>query len=222
MRSLVIVAAAMSFAGALVVTSSGCGAAGSGDAPDDDAEVDEPSAEDSGSSHGDARADGGKTTPTDSGGGHADTHAGVDTTPTPTPPAAADTSPPPSTDDLQRCVDLINVYRAKVSKKPLGRSSALETFAAAGAQADSKTGSAHGHFISTSGGGIAWAENEIPGWPLESSGVRGVLEDGLQMMWDEGPGGGHHDNMASTEYTEVGCGVFVTSGKEVWIVQDFR
>jgi hypothetical protein len=65
------------------------------------------------------------------------------------------------------------------------------------------------------------AENAVPGWPM-GSGVRSVVAEGLEMMWDEGPGGGHYENMASRRYSEVGCGVYVTSGNRVWVVQNFR
>ena len=166
----------------------------------------------------------------DGGGGSADGRPSGDGAPTPPsdtgpppPPPVVDAGPPPATSDLAHCVDVINSYRAKVGAKPYARSAALEAFAAEGAKEDSVSGSPHGHFMSTSGGGVAWAENEIPGWPADGSGgVRGVIDDGLKMMWDEGPGGGHHDNMASGEYTEAGCGLFVTADKQVWVVQDFH
>ncbi|MEO7094419.1 MAG: CAP domain-containing protein [Polyangiales bacterium] len=141
----------------------------------------------------------------------------------PPPPPPVDGGAPLPADDLQRCVDVINAYRAKLGRTAYRRSAALEAFAAEGAKQDSKSGSPHGHFMSTSGGSIAWAENEISGWSLDDSGsVRVVLEDGLKMMWGEGPGGGHYENMASRTYKEVGCGIYVTAGKDVWIVQDFK
>ena len=40
------------------------------------------------------------------------------------------------------------------------------------------------------------------------------------MMWAEGRGGGHYDNLAG-RYTQVGCGVFV-DGDLVTVVQAFR
>jgi hypothetical protein len=42
------------------------------------------------------------------------------------------------------------------------------------------------------------------------------------MMWNEGPGGGHYENMASTKLTRVACGFHVTSTATVWAVQDFQ
>ena len=50
-------------------------------------------------------------------------------------------------------------------------------------------------------------------------GVQGALGQGLQMMWDEGPRGGHYRNMAARR-SEIGCGIFVNLG-EVTIVQEF-
>jgi uncharacterized protein YkwD len=132
-------------------------------------------------------------------------------------------TPAPYETELQHCVDVINQYRATNGKPALARSSALEAYAAAGAQSDSASGSPHGHFIATQGGGVAWAENEIPGWDMSYGGgsVSGVIDGGLQMMWDEGPGGGHYENMNSGSYTQVGCGIYVTPANEVWVVQDF-
>jgi uncharacterized protein YkwD len=127
--------------------------------------------------------------------------------------------------DLQHCVDVINSYRATLSGVlPYARSSSLEQFAAVGAEDDSQTGEAHGHFIGTNGGnGVAYAENEIPGWPEDQYGsITAVIDQGMQMMWAEGPGGGHYDNMASTQYTQAGCGIYVTSDGSVWITTDFR
>jgi uncharacterized protein YkwD len=127
--------------------------------------------------------------------------------------------------DLQHCVDVINSYRATLSDVPAyTRSSSLEQFAAVGAEDDSQTGEAHGHFISTNGGnGVAYAENEIPGWPENQYGsITAVIDQGMQMMWAEGPGGGHYDNMSSTQYTQAGCGIYVTSDGNVWITTDFR
>ena len=40
------------------------------------------------------------------------------------------------------------------------------------------------------------------------------------MMWAEGRGGGHYDNLAG-RYTQVGCGVFVQTDL-VTVVQAFR
>lgn len=123
--------------------------------------------------------------------------------------------------ELQLCIDQTNQYRASVSRPALARSSALETYADAAARNDGTAHVGHQHFTRTNGGGVAFAENEIPWWPLNTLGsVRAVVEQGLAGMWAEGRGGGHHENMRGP-YTEIGCGVFV-NGNEVTVVQAFR
>lgn len=125
--------------------------------------------------------------------------------------------------EQQHCVDGINAYRADHGLPALRRAADVEQCAMEGAQEDSQSGMAHGHFSNTGGcNGTCWAENEIPGWPLDGYGsLTQIIDEGLQMMMDEGPGGGHYENMMG-DYTEVGCGIFVTGGNEVWSVQDFR
>jgi uncharacterized protein YkwD len=130
---------------------------------------------------------------------------------------------PGASSDLSHCLSVLNAYRAKVGAPPLGESSALDTFAAAGAQSDSQSGQAHGHFKTQGSPLVAFAENEIPGWPLGQYGsVSKIIDEGMQMMFNEGPGGGHYDNMTSTHYTQAGCGIFVTSSNAVWVTTDFR
>jgi len=126
--------------------------------------------------------------------------------------------------ELQQCVDLINQYRADHGASQLQRSSALESCAQAGAESDSQTGQPHGHFSSTNGcNGTAFAENEIPGWNIQQYGsVAVILAEGTRMMMDEGPGGGHYENILRSSHTSAGCGIHVTANGEVWIVQNFR
>jgi uncharacterized protein YkwD len=131
--------------------------------------------------------------------------------------------------NLADCVDVINFYRTKVTANnptpppPLARSSTIETYAAAGAEADSMSGQPHGHFIATQGGNVAFGENEIPNWPLASYGsIATILDDGMRMMFDEGPTGGHYKNIVNPQYTQVGCGIFTTAAGGVWVTTDFR
>jgi hypothetical protein len=49
--------------------------------------------------------------------------------------------------------------------------------------------------------------------------VRGAIIKCLRTFYDEGPGGGHHENMMG-EYRTLGCAVHVAGGG-VSIVQDF-
>ena len=120
--------------------------------------------------------------------------------------------------ELTFCVTETNRYRTTLGLSPLTRSRSLEAYAAAGAQEDGLAHVAHQHFRSTNGGGVAFAENEIPWW--SSGSVQAVTQQGLAMMWAEGPGGGHYENMRGP-YSQLGCGVFVNGG-EITVVQDFR
>jgi uncharacterized protein YkwD len=133
-------------------------------------------------------------------------------------------------DDLQFCLDENNRYRATVGSAPLVRSSTLDDFAATGAQYDYDAMSAHKHFGDSKmipGGATAAGENEIPGWggwSIKSQGsVHEVLVGGLKAMWDEGPGGGHYENMKNPSYTKFGCGIYVAPNAEqdVTVTMDF-
>ena len=121
------------------------------------------------------------------------------------------------------CISETNRYRASVGKPALARDASLENFADAGAAEDDAKKSAHYHFIQNENG-TAYAENEIPGWLgwtlSQNKDVHGVMQAGLALMWAEGPGGGHYDNMTG-DYTKIGCGIAV-NGDQVTVVQDFK
>ena len=119
--------------------------------------------------------------------------------------------------DEQACVDHINLLRATKGLPPLGRWTANEACADAQAQSDSQTGQAHGAFSTCPN----MAQNECPHWSA-LTGANGIVPGCLDLMWAEGPGGGHYDNMTRPGYTQVACGFYTTSGGEVWAVQDFR
>jgi uncharacterized protein YkwD len=140
--------------------------------------------------------------------------------PAPPPPSAA-TAPKSNTSDLELCVAEVNHYRRKLGLRALERSPELEACAAEGARVDHASGQPHGHFMSTQGCGISFAENEIPRWPLDYAGsVTNTIKKGIADMWAEGPGGGHYENMKG-DYTELGCGIFV-DGSAVTVVQDYK
>ena len=127
-------------------------------------------------------------------------------------------------DDLVFCVAETNRYRARHGKPPLRRSAELEAFAAAGARYDTAARTPHKHYDDTRGSKLAVAENEclsFQGWSLQFGGgsVRGTIIQCLRTFYDEGPGGGHHENMMG-EYRTLGCAVHVAGGG-VSIVQDF-
>jgi hypothetical protein len=137
---------------------------------------------------------------------------------------AAPVAPEPRDDDLAFCVAETNRYRARYALPPLRRSAELEAYAATGARYDTAARTPHKHFDDTRGGHLAYAENEclsFHGWSLQFGGgsVRGTLIKCLRTFYDEGPGGGHHQNMMG-EYRSLGCAVHVAGGG-VTIVQDY-
>ena len=113
------------------------------------------------------------------------------------------------------CWSTINEYRKREGLPELARWSDGESCAEGEAKSDAQANRAHGAFPRCG----ELAQNECPGTP-------GPAEEGipkcLALMWAEGPGGGHRENMASTKYKEVACGVFTTARGEIWSVQNFR
>jgi hypothetical protein len=118
-------------------------------------------------------------------------------------------------DATQACVDTINQYRSSIGLPPYGRWTSGETCVNGQAQADSQSGTAHSAF----GQCGEFAQNECPGWPGPPA---SMIPQCLQMMWGEGPGGGHYDNMTSTQYSQVACGFYTTADGSVWATQDFK
>jgi hypothetical protein len=43
----------------------------------------------------------------------------------------------------------------------------------------------------------------------------------LKAMMDEGPGGGHHDNILAASSTRVGIGLIVDDQQQLWFTNDF-
>lgn len=135
-----------------------------------------------------------------------------------------------SSDDLQFCLDENNRYRATAGSPPLVLSATLAAFAATGAKYDYDAKSAHKHFGDSSPippGSNSAAENEIPGWGgwnlAAQKTVHAVIEGGLKDMWNEGPGGGHYENMKDPKNRIFGCGIYVApnTAQDVTVTMDF-
>jgi uncharacterized protein YkwD len=129
--------------------------------------------------------------------------------------------------ELQFCLEEHNRYRALVGAAPLMRSASVEQFAAAGAKYDYDAMSPHKHFGDFVRGTNIVAENEVPGWggwSVKAQGsVHGVIVGGLKAMWDEGPGGGHYENMKDPAHKTLGCGIYVApnANQDVTLTVDF-
>jgi hypothetical protein len=114
----------------------------------------------------------------------------------------------------QLCVDTINQYRATVSVPPLQRWSSAEACVDGEAQSDYEHDTPH-YAFGTCG---EWAQDECPGW---SGPPEQLIVDCLAMMWAEGPGGGHYENMKG-DYTQVACGYYQTPDGSWWATQSFQ
>ncbi len=128
--------------------------------------------------------------------------------------------PLPFADPAQRCVDVINQYRASARLPPLQRWIMNESCVNAEARDSAAMGQPHGAF----GRCGELSQNVCPDWagPPDR-----MIAPCIQSQWAEGPGGdyathGHYINMTSTRYTKVACGYFTTPSGKVWAVQDFQ
>jgi uncharacterized protein YkwD len=127
---------------------------------------------------------------------------------------------------VQHNLDVLNMYRSQNNAPALVLSGALNQFADTGSQQLAAGGGAHGHFMAASNDGSIWksgfcggaGENQAPGWPLNPD-ENGTIDAILKAMMDEGPGGGHHDNIINSNYRSVGIGLVVQGG--LYLTNDF-
>jgi hypothetical protein len=122
-------------------------------------------------------------------------------------------------DARERCVDRTNELRASLGLAPIPRLASAEPCVDGQAKSDSETGKAHGAFDACKDEVKGWrgiAQNECPGYSSVESALGGCLD----MMWAEGPGGGHYDNMVG-DSTQTACGFYTTPQGKVWMIQDF-
>jgi uncharacterized protein YkwD len=119
-------------------------------------------------------------------------------------------------------VDRVNALRATVGRRALARSTRLESFGDTAARNDGQSGVAHEYYRRTNGAGISLAENEVLRWSLvEFSTIQRVIKTANDLYWSEGPTGGHYQNIADQQWTQVGCGFYV-EGSAVTYVTEFR
>ena len=127
---------------------------------------------------------------------------------------------------VQHNLDVLNMYRAQAGVGALVVDGQLSAFSTTASMQLESTGMAHGYFAAQ--GNALWqegfcgsaAENQAPGWPT-SNGVDATVDAILKAMMDEGPGGGHHDNIIAAQSTRVGVGLVVDSGGALWFTNDF-
>lgn len=129
-------------------------------------------------------------------------------------------------------LDRINEYRAREGLAPLVLDAKLSAFALEGSRESKAGGPAHGHIGHASKeeferAGFTkgwWAENQ--GWcsrlaadPIvnEEKQIAGLLEG----MMNEGPGGGHHDNILAKGARRLGVGIVMDADGGITLTNDF-
>jgi hypothetical protein len=178
-----------------------------------------------------------------SGGGHVSKRTIVERTPNgtrtitvttrtveapPPPPRPAD--PMPNDALVRYNVERLNHYRARAGVGPLLYDAKISSFAHAGSRQLSDDHHPHAHFAAHAEGapgfGSHSAENQgdpngVP--PFEGDHVasgKKQIDIMLKLMMDEGPGGGHHDNMLNPKYRRIGIGLYYVGGT-LYLTNDF-
>jgi uncharacterized protein YkwD len=129
-------------------------------------------------------------------------------------------------------LDRVNEYRAREGLAPLVLDAKLSAFALEGSRESKAGGPAHGHIGHASKeeferAGFTkgwWAENQ--GWcsrlapdptANEEKQIAGLLKD----MMNEGPGGGHHDNILAKGARRLGVGIVMDADGGITLTNDF-
>ena len=150
------------------------------------------------------------------------------TVPAPTP-AARPADPWPADPIVRYNVDQVNAYRARGGLPPLLYDGRLSAFATTGSQRLARDHVAHANFAENAAAqrfGSRSAENQgDPGGvpPMDADRWRSAqkqVDIMLKLMMDEGPGGGHYDNMMSPKLRRIGVGIAVVDGR-FYMTNDF-
>jgi len=145
-------------------------------------------------------------------------------------PPSRPADPLPADPLVKSNLDRLNEYRARNGAPALLYDAKISAFALAGSKALAHDHVPHAHFRAHAEGapgfGPRAAENQgdpdgVP--PLApdalASGKKQIAEM-LKLMFDEGPGGGHYENMMSLKYKRVGLGLFESAGT-LFLTNDF-
>ncbi len=147
----------------------------------------------------------------------------------PAPPARP-ADPLPSDPLVKYNVDRVNAYRAQKGLVPLLYDAKISAFARRGSEQLARDHVPHAHFAANAKGapgfGSRAAENQgDPGGvpALDKDPTRNgqkQIDIMLKLMMDEGPGGGHYDNMMNARFRRIGIGLFYAGGK-LYMTNDF-
>jgi uncharacterized protein YkwD len=146
------------------------------------------------------------------------------------PPPARPADPMPGDALVRHNVERLNQYRSAHGAAPLVYDAKISAFAYEGSRQLSRDHSPHAHFAAHSEGapgfGTHTAENQgdpngVPpqGGDRVASGKR-QIDILLKLMMDEGPGGGHYENMINRKYRRIGIGLYEENGV-LYLTNDF-
>jgi len=125
-------------------------------------------------------------------------------------------------DARQYNLDRINAYRAMNGAPALKLDAALNDFAQAGSVELSQDHAPHAHFkasYATCNCSVnAENQGDPNGWTVAP--IHDQIDQILQLMMSEGPGGGHHDNIVNPQWKRLGVGI-VNPGAKLYFTNDF-
>jgi hypothetical protein len=146
------------------------------------------------------------------------------------PPPVRPADPFPGDPLVKFNVDLLNSYRDKAGLPALSYDAKISAFALDGSKQLSRDHSPHAYFAANVSGapgfGSRSAENQgdpsgVPAMdPDPVASGKKQIQTLLKIMMDEGPGGGHHDNVLNPKYRRVGVGLFYAGGR-LYLTNDF-
>ena len=143
------------------------------------------------------------------------------------PPRPAD--PYPGDPLVRYNVEQVNMYRARGGLPPLLYDARLSSFATAGSQRLARDHTPHANFAENASSqhfGSRSAENQgdpggVPSMdPDPRRNGQRQIDIMLKLMMDEGPGGGHYDNIMSTKMRRIGVGNVYVGGR-FYMTNDF-
>jgi uncharacterized protein YkwD len=146
------------------------------------------------------------------------------------PPPARPADPWPGDPLVKYNVDRINAYRAQKGLAPLLYDAKISAFARAGSDRLADDHEPHANFKAHADGapgfGSRSAENQgDPSGvgPMDRDAVtsgKKQIDVMLRLMMDEGPGGGHYENIVNARFRRVGVGL-VYAGGRLYLTNDF-
>jgi uncharacterized protein YkwD len=146
------------------------------------------------------------------------------------PPPARPADPYPADPLVKYNVEHVNAYRAHKGLAPLLYDANISAFARRGSEQLARDHTPHAHFAANAEGapgfGSKAAENQGDpgGVPALDADARKngheQIDVMLKLMMDEGPGGGHYDNMMNVRFRRIGVGLFYGGGK-LYMTNDF-